>query len=54
VLSQAVEVEVAALLSCQANKLADDSRQRLVRHGHLPERGSSRGRLITSVTKIRQ
>jgi putative transposase len=37
-LSQAVEAEVAALLDCHADKLTDDRRQRLVRHGHLPER----------------
>src|SRR6202166_1958629 len=37
-LSQAVEAKVAALLSCHADKLTDDGRQRLVRHGHLPER----------------
>jgi len=37
-LSQAVEAEVAALLACHADKLTDDGRQRLVRHGHLPER----------------
>jgi len=37
-LTQAVEAEVAALLSCHADKLMDDGRQRLVRHGHLPER----------------
>jgi putative transposase len=37
-LSQAVEAEVAALLSYHADKLTDDGRQRLVRHGHLPER----------------
>jgi transposase-like protein len=37
-LAQAVEVEVAALLGCHADKLTDDGRQRLVRHGHLPER----------------
>jgi putative transposase len=37
-LTQAVEAEVAALLSCHADKLTDDGRQRLVRHGHLPER----------------
>jgi transposase-like protein len=30
--------EVAALLGCHADKLTDDGRQRLVRHGHLPER----------------
>ena len=37
-LAQAVEAEVAALLSCHADKLSGDGRQRLVRHGHLPER----------------
>jgi transposase-like protein len=37
-LAQAVEAEVAALLSMHADKLTDDGRQRLVRHGHLPER----------------
>jgi putative transposase len=37
-LGQAVEAEVAALLSSHADKLTDDGRQRLVRHGHLPER----------------
>ena len=37
-LAEAVEAEVAALLSCHADKLTDDGRQRLVRHGHLPER----------------
>jgi putative transposase len=26
------------LLSCHIDKLTDDGRQRLVRHGHLPER----------------
>jgi putative transposase len=37
-LGQAVEAEVAALLSSHAGKLTEDGRQRLVRHGHLPER----------------
>jgi len=37
-LAQAVEAEVAALLSGHADKLTDDGRQRLVRHWHLPER----------------
>ena len=37
-LAQAVEAEVAALHSLHADKLTDDGRQRLVRHGHLPER----------------
>jgi transposase-like protein len=37
-LAQAVEAEVAALLSYHADKLTEDGRQRLVRHGHLPKR----------------
>ena len=37
-LSQAVEAEVAALLDCHADKVTDEGRQRVVRHGHLPER----------------
>jgi putative transposase len=37
-LAQAVEAEVAALLGEHADKLTDDGRQRLVRHGHQPER----------------
>jgi putative transposase len=37
-LSQAVEAEVAALLNRHTDQLTDDGRQRLVRHGHLPER----------------
>jgi putative transposase len=37
-LAQAVEAEVAAVLSCHAGKLTDDGCQRLVRHGYLPER----------------
>ena len=37
-LAQAVEAEVAALLSDHAGKLTDDGHQRLVRHGHLPKR----------------
>jgi hypothetical protein len=37
-LAQAVEAEVAVLLASHADKLTDDGRQRLVRHGHLPER----------------
>jgi transposase-like protein len=37
-LAQAVEAEVTALLSLHADKLTDDDRARLVRHGHLPER----------------
>ena len=37
-LTQAIEAEVSSLLSCHADKLTDDGRRRLVRHGHLPER----------------
>ena len=37
-LAQAVEAEVAALLANHVDKLTEDGRQRLVRHGHLPER----------------
>jgi putative transposase len=37
-LAQAVEIEVAAFVSCHADKLTEDGRQRLVRHGYLPER----------------
>src|SRR4030095_9980508 len=37
-LAQAVEAEVGALLNVHAGKLTDDGHQRLVRHGHLPER----------------
>jgi hypothetical protein len=37
-LAQAVEAEVSSLLSCHADKLTDDGRRRLVRHGHLPAR----------------
>ena len=35
-LGQAVEAEVAAWLSTHTDKLTDDGRRRLVRHGHLP------------------
>ncbi len=37
-LAHAVEAEVSAWLSGHADKRTDDGRQRLVRHGHLPER----------------
>ena len=37
-LAQAVEAEVATLLAGHAAKLTDDGRQRLIRHGHPPER----------------
>ena len=37
-LAQAIEAEVAAFLGSHADKQTEDGRQRLVRHGHLPER----------------
>jgi len=37
-LAQAVAAEVTGFLEGHADKLTDDGRQRLVRHGHLPER----------------
>ena len=37
-LAQAVAAEVAGFLESHADKLTEDGRQRLVRHGHLPER----------------
>ena len=37
-LAHAVEAEAAAWLSAHADKVTDDGRQRLVRHGYLPER----------------
>ena len=37
-LGQAIEAEVAAWLSTHTDKLTDDGRRRLVRHGHMPER----------------
>lgn len=42
-LAQAVEAEVAALLSVHADELTTDGRRRLVRHGYLPERGIMTG-----------
>src|SRR5436305_2079950 len=42
-LAQAVEAEVAAFLSGHANKHTEDGRQRLVRHGHRPERATRTG-----------
>ena len=46
-LAQAVEAEVSSLLSCHADKLTDDGRRRLVRHGHLPDR-----EIMTSIGPI--
>ena len=37
-LAQAVEGEVAVFLEAYADLTTEDGRQRLVRHGHLPER----------------
>ena len=37
-LAQAVEAEIAAFLSMNAENMTQDGHQRLVRHGHLPER----------------
>src|SRR5215217_3496961 len=42
-LAQAVEAEVAAFLSGHANKHTEEGRQRLVRHGHRPERAIMTG-----------
>ena len=42
-LAQAVEAEVADFLAEHADKRSDDGRQRLVRHGHLPERSIMTG-----------
>src|SRR5260370_13809766 len=59
-LAQAVAVAVAGCLESHADKLTDDGRQRLVRHGHLPEReimtgiGRSRCALRAFVTASAQ
>src|ERR671938_2041112 len=42
-LAQAVEAEVAAFLAGHANRQTEDGRQRLVRHGHRPERAIMTG-----------
>src|SRR5213082_4116152 len=42
-LAQAVEAEVAAFLSGHADRQTGDARQRLVRHGHRPERAIMTG-----------
>jgi len=46
-LAQAVEAEVASLLNRYADETTDDGRQRLVRHGHLPER-----EIVTGVGRV--
>jgi putative transposase len=50
-LAQAVEAEVASFLAATAHLQTEDGRQRLVRHGHLPERRIATG--IGTVT-VRQ
>jgi putative transposase len=54
-LAQAVEAEVAAMLASHSDKLTDDGRQRLVRHGHLPEREvmTGIGRVAVSCPRVR-
>src|SRR4051794_2649206 len=42
-LAQAVEAEVAAFLGSHADKHTEEGRQRLVRHGHRPERAIMTG-----------
>ena len=42
-LAQAVETEVSGFLAAHANQRTADGRQRLVRHGHLPERAIMTG-----------
>src|SRR3954469_6857503 len=42
-LAQAVEAEVAAFLSGHADRQTEEGRQRLVRHGHRPERAIMTG-----------
>jgi putative transposase len=46
-LAQAVEAEVATFLGGHADKRTEDGRQRLVRHGHLPER-----RIVTGIGPV--
>src|SRR5213595_3151977 len=54
-LAQAVSAEVAGFLEGHADKLTDDGRQRLVRHGHLPEREimTGIGRVAVRAPRIR-
>jgi putative transposase len=42
-LAQAVETEVASFIAAHADKRTADGHQRLVRHGHLPERSIMTG-----------
>ena len=50
-LAQAVEAEVAAFFAAHAGLTSEDGRQRLVRHGHLPERTIQTG---IGPVKVRQ
>lgn len=50
-LAQAVEAEVAAFFTAHADLTSEDGRQRLVRHGHLPERTIQTG---IGPVKVRQ
>ena len=50
-LAQAVEAEVAASFTAHADLTSEDGRQRLVRHGHLPERTIQTG---IGPVKVRQ
>src|SRR5215470_16823470 len=52
-LAQAVEAEVAEFLAQHADKLTDDGRRRVVRHGHLPEREIMTGIGAVSVRQPR-
>lgn len=54
-LAQAVEAEVAGFVAEHADKRTDDGRQRLVRHGHLPERSivTGIGPVEVSVPRVR-
>lgn len=42
-LAQAVEAEVASFIEAHLDRLTEDGRRRLVRHGHLPERAIQTG-----------
>jgi putative transposase len=54
-LAQAVEAEVAGFVAEHADKRTGDGRQRLVRHGHLPERSimTGIGPVEVSVPRVR-
>jgi putative transposase len=45
--AHAVKAEVAALVANHTEKLTEDGRNRLVRHGHLPER-----EIMTSISPV--